>query len=247
MTHTPLRDRLTGLITWLADRIASLRDQAGPDQAVGDPAVGDQAGAHWPGLEPRLADALLARLRHLAARFRAVAGTPIPAPKPEPKPAEPRFVPTHNLRIMSVDPPPERTGLPGAWRWLPRLVPQAAAGRARLEDLLRDPALQDMLAADPRLATILRPLGWMLGVDRALLPAPRRRRRPVIVVPGGRAAAAAAAADYAAARANSASGTDVLALCCVPPPAQQDRRRDRRLVWRGFAGPVPPGPAEIPA
>ena len=247
MTHTPLRDRLTGLITWLADRIASLRDQAGPDQAVGDPAVGDQAGAHWPGLEPRLADALLARLRHLAARFRAVAGTPIPAPKPEPKPAEPRFVPTHNLRIMSVDPPPERTGLPGAWRWLPRLVPQAAAGRARLEDLLRDPALQDMLAADPRLATILRPLGWMLGVDRALLPAPRRRRRPVIVVPGGRAAAAAAAADYAAARANSASGTDVLALCCVPPPGQQDRRRDRRLVWRGFAGPVPPGPAEIPA
>ena len=242
MTHTPLRDRLTGLITWLADRIAGLRDPAGPD-----PAVGDQAGAHWPGLEPRLADALLARLRHLAARFRAVAGTPIPAPKPEPKPAEPRFVPTHNLRIMSVDPPPERTGLPRAWRWLPRLVPQAAAGRARLEDLLRDPALQDMLAADPRLGPILRPLGWMLGVDRALLPAPRRRRRPVIVVPGGRAQAAAAAADYACARANSASGVDVLALCCVPTPGQQGRRRDRRLVWRGFAGPAPAGPAEIPA
>ncbi len=249
MTHTPLRDRLTGLVTWLADRIAGLRDQAGRDQVGRDQAGRDQAGrdqaagVHCPGLEPRLADALLARLRHLAARFRAVAGTPIPPPKPEPRPAEPRFVPTHNLRIMSADPPAERTGLPGAWRWLPRLVPQLAAGRARMEDLLRDPATQEMLAADPRLGPILRPLGWMLGVDRALLPAPRRRPRPVIVVPGGPAAAAAAAADYAAARAKSASGAEVLALCCVPPPG----KRDRRLVWRGFAGPAPPGPAEIPA
>ena len=249
MTHTPLRDRLTGLVTWLADRIAGLRDQAGRDQVGRDQVGCNQAGAdqaagvHCPGLEPRLADALLARLRHLAARFRAVAGTPIPPPKPEPRPAEPRFVPTHNLRIMSADPPAERTGLPGAWRWLPRLVPQLAAGRARMEDLLRDPATQEMLAADPRLGPILRPLGWMLGVDRALLPAPRRRPRPVIVVPGGPAAAAAAAADYAAARAKSASGAEVLALCCVPTPG----KRDRRLVWRGFAGPAPPGPAEIPA
>jgi len=240
MTPIPLLDRLTGLITWLADRIAGLVDPAGGDRA---------------GLQPRHADTLLARLRHLAARFRAVAGTPIPSPKPasgrpfgrpfgRPEgPAEPRFVPTHSFRLVSADPPPERSVLPRAWRWLLRLVPQAAAGRAQLEQLLRDPSMQEMLAADPRLGPLLRSLGWMLGVDRALLPASRRRRRPVIVVPGGRTQAAAAAADYAAARANAVPGADVLALCCVPAPG----RRGRRLVWRGFAGLALPGAAKIPA
>ena len=237
MTPTSLRatslcDRMTGLIAWLADRIAGL----------GDPAGGGQAG-----LEPAQAGALLARLRHLAARFRAVAATPVPPPKPAagppPGPAEPKFVPTHSYRDLSADPPPERTGLPRSWRWLPRLVPQAAAGRAQLEALLRDPAVQAMLAADRRLGPILRPLGWMLGVERALLPPSRRRRRPVILVPGGRAAAAAAAADYACARAKAMSGTDLLALCCLPATG----RRDRRPIWRGCAGLAPPGGAEIPA
>ena len=237
MTPTPLRDRISGLIAWLADRIAGLGEQAGRDPAGADDA----------GMEPTQAGALLARLRHLAARFRAVAATPIPPPRPAPGPrsgpAEPLFVPTHSVRDLSADPPPERTGLPRASPWLARLVPQAAAARAELEALLRDPALADMLAADRRLGPILRPLGWMLGVERALLPAARRRRRPVILVPGGRAAAAAAAADYAAARAKAAPGTDILALCCVPATG----RRDRRPVWRGCAGLAPPGGAESPA
>ncbi len=201
MTLPPLLDRLTSLVAWLADRIGGLRDPAGRDPAGRDQAGRDQAGAHQAGLEPAHAGALLARLRHLAARFRAVAGTPIPPPKPAPKPPESKFVPTHDLRFAPADPPPERTGLPRSWRWLLRLVPQAAAGRAQMEDLLREPAMAEMLAADPRLGPILRSLGWMLGVDRALLPASRRRRRPVILVPGGRAEAEAAAADYACARA----------------------------------------------
>ncbi len=237
MTPTPLRDRITGLIAWLADRIAGSGGSAGRDHTEGDHA----------GLEPAQAGALLARLRHLAARFRAVAATPIPPPRPAPGPrsgpAEPRFVPTHSVRDLSADPPPERTGLPRSWRWLARLVPQAAAARAELEALLRDPALADMLAADRRLGPILRPLGWMLGVERALLPPSRRRRGPVILVPGGRAAAAAAAADYAAARAKASPGTDILALCCLPATG----RRDRRPVWRGCAGLAPAGGAEIPA
>ena len=147
-------------------------------------------------------------------------------------PAEPRFVPTHRFRDLSADLPPERTRLPCAWRWLPRLVPQTAAARAQLEALLRDPAVQERLAADRRLGPILRPLGWMLGVERALLPPSRRRRRPVILVPGGCAAAVAAAADYTAARAKAAPGADILALCCLPATG----RRDRRPVWRGCAG-----------
>ncbi len=217
MTPTPLLDRLTSLIAWLADRIGGLRDPAGRDPA---------------GLAPAHAGALLARLRHLAARFRAVASTPIPPPKPAPKPPEPRFVPTHSLRFALADPPPERTGLPRSWRWLLRLLPQAAAGRAQMEDLLRDPAMAEMLAADPRLGPILRPLGWMLGVDRALLPASRRRRRLVFLVPGGRADAEAAAADYAAARSKDVSVADIIALWCLPAT----RGRDKRPVWRGCAG-----------
>jgi len=236
MSPTPLSptlfDRLASLIVWLADRIAGFGDQAGRDQAGGDHAGGGQAGRGHAGLKPTHAGALLARLRHLAAQFRAVAGTPIPPPKPAPKPAEPRFVPTHSLRFALADPPPERTGLPRSWRWLLRLLPQAAAGRAQMEDLLRDPAMQDMLAVDPRLGPILRPLGWMLGVDRALLPASRRRRRPVILVPGGRAEAEAAAADYANARAKDVSVADIIALWCLPAAS----RRDRRPVWRGCAG-----------
>ena len=226
MTLPPLLDRLSGLIAWLADRIAGLGDQAGGDHA---------------GLEPAQAGALLARLRHLAARFRAVAGTPVPPPRPAPKPAEPRFVPTFRFRDVSVDSLLERPGLPRAWRWLLRLVPQAAAGRAQLEELLRDPAMAEMLAADRRLGPILRPLGWMLGVDRALLPASRWRRRPVILVPGGPADAAAAVEEYAAARAEGASWVDLLKLCYVPAA----RMRDRRLIWRGRDGPALPGMAEF--
>ena len=258
MTPTPLLDRVTGFIARLADRIAGFGDPAGRDQAGRDQAGRDQAGLH-----PAHAGALLARLRHLAARFRAVAATPIPPPRPEPKPAEPKFVPTHSFRDLSPDPPPEPIRPPRSWRWLSRLVPQAEAERAQLEDLLRDPATQDRLAADPRLGRILRPLGWMLGVDRALLPPSRWRRRQVIVVPGGRAEAAAAVEEYAAARAQGEEAAEVLARCCVWVPnkwdSDWDRRRDRRrdgqpgrrrdswLVWRGCAGPVLPGLARFSA
>jgi len=247
MTPIPLLDRVTGFIARLADRIAGFGDPAGRDHAGRDPA----------GLEPAHAGALLARLRHLAARFRIVAATPIPPRRREPKPPEPRFIPTHSFRDLSADPPPEPIRLPRSWCWLPRLVPQAAAEQARLEDLLRDPATQDMVAADPRLGRILRSLGWMLGVDRALLPPSGWRRRQVILVPGG--PAAAAAAEYAAARAKGKTAAEVIALCCVWVPHRLDCGWDRQresasgrprhswLVWRGCAGPVLPGLARFSA
>jgi len=252
MTPTPLLDRVTGFIARLADRIAGAGDHAARDPA---------------GLEPTHAGALLAWLRHLAASFRAVAATPIPPPKPEPKPAEPRFIPTHSFRVIPPDLPPDPAALPRSWRWLLRLLPQAEADRAQLEALLHDPATQAMLAADPRLGRILRPLGWMLGVDRALLPPSRWRRRQVIVVPGGRAEAAAAVAEYAAARAQGEDAAEVLARCCVwvpnkwdsgwdrprdrrwdsGPDSQAGRRRDVWLVWRGCVGPILPGLARFSA
>jgi len=256
MTPIPLLDRVTGFIARLADRIAGFGDRAGHD-----PVGRDQVACDQPGLASAHAGVLLARLRHLAARFRAVAATPIPPPRPEPRPTEPKFVPTHSFRDLSPDSPPEPIRLPRSWRWLSRLVPQAEAERGHLEELLRDPATQERLAADPRLGRILRPLGWMLGVDRALLPPSRWRRRQLVVVPGGHTELAAAVEEYAAARAKGATAAEVLALCCVWVPNKWDcgwdwrrdrrrdgqpaRRRDSWLVWRGCVGPVLPGLAEF--
>ena len=263
MTPTSLLDRVTGFIARLADRIAGFgdparRDQVGRDQVGRDRAASDQTGLH-----PAHAGALLARLRHLAARFRAVAASPIPPPRPEPKPAEPKFVPTHSFRDLSPDSPPEPIRLPRSWRWLSRLVPQAEAERERLEEMLRDPAMAERLAADPRLGRILRPLGWMLGVERALLPPSGWRRRQMVVVPGGHTELTAAVEEYAAARAKGATAAEVLALCCVWIPNKWDcgwdrgrdrgrdglpgRRRDSWLVWRGCVGPVLPGLANFSA
>jgi len=267
MTPTPLLDRVTSFIARLADRIAGFGDQAGRDQAGRDHAGRDQLGDDHAGLHPAHANALLARLRHLAARFRAVAATPIPPPRAAPKPTEPKFVPTHSFRILPPDPPPEPIRLPRSWRWLSRLVPQAEAERGQLEEMLRDPATQARLAADPRLGRILRPLGWMLGVERALLPPSGWRRRQMVVVPGGHTELTAAVEEYAAARAKGATAAAVLALCCVWIPNKLDcgwdrgrdrqrdnrwddppgRRRDSWLVWRGCAGPVLPGLARFSA
>jgi len=271
MTLSPLLDRVTGFIARLADRIAGVgdragrdqtgRDQTGRDQTGRDPLAGDPAG-----LEPAHAGVLLTRLRHLAARFRAVAASPIPPPKPAVGPpaggAEPRFVATYTPTDPLADSASGPVRLPRSWRWLTRLEPQVAAERAQLEELLRDPAMIERLAADPRLGRILRPLGWMLGVDRALLPASGWRRRQVILVPEG--PAAAAAAEYAAARAKGKTAAEVIALCCVWVPHRLDdgwdRPRERPrdtgsdrpprgswLVWAGCEGPRLPGLARFSA
>ncbi len=183
-------------------------------------------------LDPTHRGTLLYRLRDIAARFRAVAGTPIPPPKPAPKPAEPRFIPTHVLTFHPDEPPPARIELPRTWRWLLRVAPQFIPGRDQLEDLLRDPAAQAALTADSRLGPILRPIAWMLGVDRKLLPASSRRPRPAVLVCGGRAEVAAAVAEYAAARAEVGPSFNILTLCYTQPR----KYRHRRAIWRGKNG-----------
>ena len=112
MTLPPLLDRLAGLVVWLTDRIA----------VVGDPAEGEHA---W--LDRTQAGALIARLRRLAARFRAVAGTPAPPPKPAPGLAEPRFVPACRSREVTVEslsaPPGCRAPGAGCCGWCRRPRP----------------------------------------------------------------------------------------------------------------------------
>jgi len=60
----------------------------------------------------------------------------------------------------------------------------ACGSRSLLESLLRDPEMIALLAGDPRLGRILRPLCWMLGVHPSLMPAPPRRWRKPAVAAG---------------------------------------------------------------
>ena len=204
------------------------------DCVVGSGGAGPR-GAPGAGLAHPRRDSLIARLRRLAARLIAIARTPIPPPLPDLPPLEPGFLPTLRLRLASdIPPPPDPPHLPGNWSWLARLLPPTVTGRAQLEELLRTPAIQDMLAADRRLGPVLRALGWMLGVERGLLPTTRRRRRKVIVVPGTSTEAATAAAIYAADRDRGISMADVIARYCASSPD----RRDRRPVWYGRDPPV---------
>lgn len=125
----------------------------------------------------RLAGTLLVaiwtRLHRMSARFAAVAATPVPPPRPErpapaPHPASPR--PTRA--------PHRPPTMPHGARWLIRLLPDTAASLSQLEALLREPEMAALLADDPRLGRILRPLCWALGVDRRLAPPARKRRKP---------------------------------------------------------------------
>ena len=238
----PLVDRFTSLVGWLVERVAGLGDPKAGGQAGGqarDDTSANQFGLDrtappHPVLGPSRAGVLLTRLRDVLARFRAIAATPIPPAKPPAKPLGPKFVPTSVLyTVVLVDelpePPPR---LPSSWRWLTGLLPEAVADRVQLEDLLREPETRALLDADRRLGGIMRSYGWMLGVERKLLPPSRRPKRLTILVPGGRTEAAQAAAEYTEARAKAAPETDVLAQCCMDVPPG----RDRRPVWRGFPG-----------
>ena len=68
--------------------------------------------------------------------------------------------------------------LPRGARWLLRLIPGAAASRSQREALLREPEMAALLAADPRLDRIPRPLCRMRGVNCSVTQPPRKRRAP---------------------------------------------------------------------
>ena len=73
--------------------------------------------------------------------------------------------------MKSLCRPPRRPPvLPRGARWLLRLIPGAAASRSQREALLREPEMAALLAADPRLGRILRPLCRMLGVHGSVTP-----------------------------------------------------------------------------
>ncbi|MBS3023567.1 hypothetical protein [Acidiphilium multivorum] len=105
---------------------------------------------------------LWSRLQRAIARFaRLAAGAPPPRPRPHtPRPARARSAPDL----------PRRRG------WLLAPVPEATAAASQLRAFLADPETRALIAAEPRLGRILRPLCRTLGI---LLPAPQSRaRRP---------------------------------------------------------------------
>jgi hypothetical protein len=134
------------------------------------------------------------RLRHLLARFTALAaraeagklrpprqGTPPRRRTPPPGEAPPPEEPGH----PAPDPKPPRQRdrlLPQQFGWLIRFVPyEAASFGSQLQHLLSQPEMVALIEAAPQAGRILRPLCWMLAIPlppNLRLPAKPRKPRP---------------------------------------------------------------------
>ncbi len=105
------------------------------------------------------------RLRGIAFRFRARiarnAANPVPIPARLRKPRLARIGPA---RPRKPDP------LPRHYAWLLRLIQETAHGRSQFCDFLADPEMATLLAQDPQLRGILRPLCHILGIRRNQVP-----------------------------------------------------------------------------
>ena len=103
-------------------------------------------------------------LARLAARLEA--GHPLPASRAGRKPSRPATARTY---------PP----IPHTYGWLLKaLAWHVAVHRNRLERLLAEPGMADLVAATPPLARILRPLGHMLALPVPARPKPQPEPAP---------------------------------------------------------------------
>ncbi len=105
------------------------------------------------------------RLRGIAFRFtariarNAANPVPIPARLRKPRPSQPGAA-----RPRKPDP------LPRHYAWLLCLIQETAHGRSQFCDFLADPEMATLLAQDPQLRSILRPLCHILGLRRNEVP-----------------------------------------------------------------------------
>ncbi len=163
MTDTPTpQDRLSAFIRNLADVLFSL-------------------GASYPGglLDHATIAMILSRILPIAHRVRAIAervanGTlrrpPAPrTPSTNPKPRPPALRWPFRLR--------------GTHAWLCRIAIQLNPLGTQLDRILRDPAMQALIAAAPQIRTILRPLCRMLGTTTLKPPPPERPEPPARTEP----------------------------------------------------------------
>ncbi len=69
--------------------------------------------------------------------------------------------------------------MPCGFGWLLRVTPEAASCASQLQHLLADPEMAALLAADPSMGRVLRPLCRMLAVEPPqALRLPKRARTP---------------------------------------------------------------------
>jgi hypothetical protein len=113
------------------------------------------------------------RVHRIALRFKArLRRTPHPPTKPHPS------RPSRPSRPANPVPRPSN-----AYGWLRRAAPGSAfaCACAKLQSLLHDPACQTLLAQDPQLASIIRPLCHIARLT--LAPAPKFSPPPPITLP----------------------------------------------------------------
>ena len=133
-----------------------------------------------------LVEAVWRRVQRAFVRVQVLAGTRpggpprTPSPprrRPVPHPAAPPRDPDADLAVVDI------------WRarrehgWLLAMMPGLREITDRLEQWLCDPALDDLLIADPRFIRTVRALGRMLGVNPDLLPPPPYRAGPPAPAP----------------------------------------------------------------
>ncbi len=121
---------------------------------------------------------LWARLRRMVARFDRLAAQ-VRSANLAAAPAAPVSEPSAaTLRPTPRAERPRPAGrLPRGFAWLIRLAPEAAADGGQLQHMLADPEMAALLAAEPKLRRLLRPLCRMLAIRPGpeLLAPPRRR------------------------------------------------------------------------
>ncbi len=117
---------------------------------------------------------ICARLRRIEARFAALAARYAAGT------LRPLRTPTTEPRTTGSHPPPPKDPLPRGYAWLIRLVPGAANFGTQLQYLLSQPEMAEMIAAVPRMATLIRPLCRALAAEPTpkLPPDPPRARPP---------------------------------------------------------------------
>ncbi len=149
------------------------------------------------------------RLHRIIARFTRAATTP---------PAPPRSRAKRPARPHQPDP------LPRHYAWLRTLVQETGGGASQLEFFLNQPDITALIAADPRLGRILRPLCHMLGIRRDQVPSlyppipPKQALPPPLPPPDAQPASPSAA---------------------TPPPAVQ-------AAFPPITSPPGPTPPDIP-
>ena len=114
---------------------------------------------------------LWSRLQRAIARFaRLAAGAPPPRPRQRSNLARP-------ARARSAPDLPRRRG------WLLAPVPEATAAASQLRAFLAEPETRALIAAEPRLGRILRPLCRTLGILLPEAPQSRARRPRAPITP----------------------------------------------------------------